>query len=103
MVNRNEWNNLLHNQIESTLKIVLEGKSSELKESLFQDGHFIDFLAQCGEKPDYQFPTASKRRVRKGYLGHLTKLANLLKVLAERDQQIAEYLKTSKQSTLDSI
>jgi hypothetical protein len=94
-VNKNEWNNLLHNQIESTLRCVLEGKSTDLKDSLFVDGHFIDFLAQCGEQPDYRFPTKGKRGVRKGYLGHLTKLANLIRNLAERDAQIADYLKSS--------
>lgn len=39
--------------------------------------------------------SAQHRKVRRGYLGHLTRIARLLERLAERDNDIKEYLNST--------
>jgi hypothetical protein len=39
--------------------------------------------------------SAQHRKVRRGYLGHLTRIAKLLERLSERDNDIKEYLNST--------
>jgi hypothetical protein len=96
---KGEWNNILHNIILKILTHILTGRSEVLKRSLLEDARLLDFIIQSTNQPDYTLNSKLKNKVRKGYLGHLVKLSNLieettdpyLKDYAEKHQSWQSY------------
>jgi hypothetical protein len=88
-----EWNNMIHNQVEKVLTLILDGTSDELKASLFENAHLLEFIAQACEVPDFKMLNPKERMVRKGYLGQLIRLAT--KIQESKDPIIMKYCESS--------
>jgi hypothetical protein len=89
-----EWNNMIHNQVEKVLTLILDGTCDELKSNLFENAHLLEFIAQACEEPDFKMINPKERRVRKGYLGQLIRLAS--KIEESKDPIIMKYVETSE-------
>lgn len=78
-------NNVLHNEIVKIISFVLEtDEGTSLLPNLFNEGRFIDFLFEESEKDTkIQEELLSGKRgiTRKGYIGHIVKLGQILKKL----------------------
>eukprot|EP00742_Colponemidia_sp_Colp-10_P009192 GILJ01010004.1.p1 GENE.GILJ01010004.1~~GILJ01010004.1.p1 ORF type:complete len:717 (-),score=156.09 GILJ01010004.1:415-2565(-) len=85
-----EWNDFVHNLVASMISSTLECDSDALKTSLLKQSNLIERLVnavnvnkQAGSVP---------RPVRKGYMGHVTKIANALQKAAEANETVKSYL-----------
>jgi hypothetical protein len=90
-----EWNNILHNFVEKIFITTLEGDSHVLKKALLHESELMKFFEDSTKEADYTIPNAQKRKIRKGYLGHITKIAIALPKLKEKDSEIATFLETA--------
>jgi len=82
---KHEWNNILHNFIEKIFINSLESDSFKLKNALINESNLLEFLISSTKDIDYVIPSGLKRKIRKGYLGHITKISNSLIKLKEKD------------------
>jgi len=87
-----EWNNMLHNSIEKIFASTLESDSHILKQKLFSQADLIGFLNTATKEVTYNMPNEQKRKLRKGYLGHITKIGKTLERLGESDSDIKDFL-----------
>lgn len=70
------WNSALHNLFEHLVRTVLQSENSDLIKSLMEEANLPMHLIQIGTEPTTVLPNGVE--VRKGYLGHITRLSNLL-------------------------
>jgi len=87
-----EWNNMLHNSIEKIFVSALESDSHVLKQKLLTQADLIGFLNTATKEVNYNMPNEQKRKLRKGYLGHITKIGKTLERLGESDSDIKDFL-----------
>jgi len=73
---RFEWNNILHILIEKIIINALDTESDTIKSALFEDAKILDFIANNSIEASVM--VGGKRRIRKGYVGYLTKISNYL-------------------------
>ena len=112
-----EWNNILHNYVEKIFITTLESDSHIIKKSVQLDQIInIDYYSYCKILDSYNFfnkllqmfnlqfrsniliyhhyiihiSSSSKRKIRRGYLGHLTKIATSLTKF--KDPDVAAFL-----------
>jgi len=91
-----EWNNMLHNFVEKILVSTLESEFHDVRDKLLNESDLLGFLAANTEEVNYTMPNAQKRKLRRGYLGQITRIAKLLERLGEVDTTIKEYLNNDK-------
>lgn len=71
------FNNILHNQVKKFLAAIIESQSEPLHELYFtRNAQFFEFLATIGGDRHGQAP--GKRRVQKGFTGHLMSLVGMM-------------------------
>ena len=87
---KEEWNNILHNIILNILTFVINDNSESILRSLFENARLLDFIIQVTVEPEFVLNSKMKSRVRKGYLGHIVKLSNLI------EQTKNDYIKNIK-------
>ncbi|GFS27271.1 serine/threonine-protein phosphatase 6 regulatory subunit 3 [Elysia marginata] len=86
-----EWNNFLHTQVEQCLLIILNNGPIELDGKpehpllvkLFNEYNFVQRVLSEWEKNETQQNAPSGRR--RGFMGHLTKMANSVSALVEKN------------------
>ncbi|XP_005094786.1 serine/threonine-protein phosphatase 6 regulatory subunit 3 isoform X2 [Aplysia californica] len=89
---RYEWNNFLHTQVEQCLLIILnngpieiDGKHEHpLLTKLFAEYNLVQRLLQEWEENEQKQRAPAGRR--RGYMGHLTKIANSISGLVEKNE-----------------
>jgi len=91
-----EWNNMLLNFVQKILVSVLESKFQDVRDKLLNEADLLEFLVSSTQDVDYTMPNAQKRKLRRGYLGQITRIAKLLERLGEVDASIKEYLANDK-------
>mmetsp|Transcript_13769 Transcript_13769/g.11716 ORF Transcript_13769/g.11716 Transcript_13769/m.11716 type:complete len:438 (+) Transcript_13769:1077-2390(+) len=90
------WNNMLHNLVEKIFVTTLESDSHILKKKLLNQANLLDFLVESTQETDYTMNNDQKRPTRKGYLGHITKIAKCIERLSENDSDIKTYIEDDK-------
>jgi len=87
-----EWNNILHNYVEKIFVTTLESDSHVIKKNLLSDSNFLQFLNDATKDVEFTIPNSQQRKIRKGYLGHITKIATALTKMKEKDADIGKFL-----------
>ncbi|XP_072965394.1 uncharacterized protein [Typha angustifolia] len=97
------FNNLLHHHVEALILSALESKHSAIIDHIFGDCSIIEKLLQADKTPFLSnsnavtIPTAERKPVRAGYIGHITQICNKLVQLGSSNNQIRAYLQESKE------
>mmetsp|Transcript_134210 Transcript_134210/g.189639 ORF Transcript_134210/g.189639 Transcript_134210/m.189639 type:complete len:109 (+) Transcript_134210:1702-2028(+) len=77
LVQRYEWHNILHSQVEKIIVHTIQNNDSkELLDALFLKAKIIQFVINRSNEGDAA-PGNCKNKQRKGNIGFLTKVANL--------------------------
>lgn len=89
-----EWNNLLHLQVERVIcqSTLLPGHS--MRKALFTDGELVDVLLRLTTTAVEISPSA--KQFRRGYLGHVTRIANSIQKNFEEDSELRGYIDQQK-------
>jgi len=72
-----------------------------LKKALLHESNLMQFFEEATKEADFTIPNAQKRKIRKGYLGHITKIATALTKLKEKDSEIAKFLEKPEWETFN--
>lgn len=91
------FNNLLHHQTYALLVAALRRNSAALLQHVFEECALVQWLAnvpkEVSPKPRPGFE--GKGPLRAGYLGHITRIGQILQEAASQQQEIADLLKDS--------
>lgn len=89
-----EWNNILHNQVEKVLTIILDSRADDLKARLFEQSKLLSWISDTTGVSEYKMGGKHERKIRKGYMGQLTKLAN--KIAESKDPAILKFTESDE-------
>ncbi|KAL4456192.1 hypothetical protein ABPG74_014153 [Tetrahymena malaccensis] len=89
-----EWNNMLHTLVERIIIQSAQIDSHAMRKAVFTDAKLINFLLEATKQVDSAISNdvPGKVNFRKGYLGHVTKIANFVQRLCENNAEIQEYV-----------
>lgn len=84
-----EWHNFLHNLVKNLLEIVITGENRAIKESLFTDGTILTRIIDAHKHNDEDLK--QPKSCRKGYMGQLRLISNLIQKQAKSDEWMCDY------------
>jgi len=84
-----EWHNFLHNLVKSLVEMVVKGENEAFKRSLFTDADILQRIVDAHHKNEeaMKLPKAC----RKGYMGQLRLIANMIIQESATDRWMEEY------------
>lgn len=83
------WNSAFHHEFEQLVRIVTDGRSQELQDELFVRAGLVNALLEETEK---------KHTIRRGNLGHVTRIGNAIYRISSVNEHIRECLQNSNWS-----
>mmetsp|Transcript_67685 Transcript_67685/g.180946 ORF Transcript_67685/g.180946 Transcript_67685/m.180946 type:complete len:611 (+) Transcript_67685:329-2161(+) len=86
---RYEWHSFLHNLVKNLLFMILEGESKALKQSLFTDCTLLERIVDAHKLNDEALK--QPKSCRKGYMGQLRLVSNLVNKQKTKDTWMEEY------------
>lgn len=97
-----EWNNMLHMLVERVIIQSVQVDSHSMRKALFIDARLVEFLIRVTERVDSpseeeegNLKPPAHLHFRKGYLGHVTKIANFVQRVFENNAAVLEYVDQS--------
>ena len=85
-----EFNNMLHNLLLNIISFILAGESQPLKKNLFVDCVIIERILQANKVNEQAI---QDKKMRKGYMGHLTIISNTIVTTANSDETVSTLIK----------
>jgi len=86
-----EWNNMLHHAYERLVTTLLTRNDPGLLKALFIDSKLLEIIIDSMKESKIEI-FRQGRKIRKGNLGHLTRIANILVDSSQNSGEIQEYL-----------
>ncbi|EKX54521.1 hypothetical protein GUITHDRAFT_99998 [Guillardia theta CCMP2712] len=86
-----EWHNFLHNLVRRILETIIISNHDKIKQSLFEDSKILDRIMEAHVKNDEALK--QPKSTRKGYMGHLRLISNLIVEKSACDSSISSYTK----------
>jgi hypothetical protein len=84
------WNNFLHTTVEQMIQGILDGENEELKKSLLVDCKLLKRIVDATQENDTEI--AKTKGVRRGYMGHLITISQVLIQTASTDAVVDKIL-----------
>lgn len=84
-----EWHNLLHNLVKSLLEIIIKGENRAMSESLLTDGKMLTRIIDAHKDNDEA--VKQPKSCRKGYMGQLRQISNLIQDRAKEEAWMRTY------------
>mmetsp|Transcript_6373 Transcript_6373/g.14944 ORF Transcript_6373/g.14944 Transcript_6373/m.14944 type:complete len:624 (-) Transcript_6373:68-1939(-) len=95
-----EWHNFLHNLVKSLLDMIVKGENEAFKRSLFTDANILSRIVDAHKKNDEAMK--KPKACRKGYMGQLRLISNMIIQEATVDIWMTEYTGTEEWQTFMS-
>jgi len=86
-----EWNNMLHHSYERFVTTLLTRNDPGLLKALFIDSQLLEIIMNSMKESKIEI-FKQGRKIRKGNLGHITRIANILVDSSQNSAEIKEYL-----------
>jgi len=84
-----EWHNLLHNLVKSLLEIIITGENRAMSESLLTDANMLARIIDAHKDNDEA--VKQPKSCRKGYMGQLRQISNLIQDRAKQEAWMRTY------------
>lgn len=84
------WNNFLHTTVEQMIQGILDGENEELKKSLLVDCKLLKRIVDATQENESEI--AKTKGVRRGYMGHLITISQVLLQTASTDAVVDKIL-----------
>lgn len=82
---------MLHSEVEKLFYVVFRTDDQQLIKHLFEDAKILNWIVEAAREEYIELHTKGGR-LRKGYLGHLTRIANSIVELGAEKPNITSYL-----------
>ncbi|KAL0490546.1 serine/threonine-protein phosphatase regulatory subunit, partial [Acrasis kona] len=90
-----EFNNMLHNAFCRIVAIIMSARADKnqcLKKCLIRQCNLLTRIVTANERNDFE--QSKPKGMRRGYMGHLTHISNLIMFASDNDSQVNEWIRS---------